>query len=174
MARTSLREKHRQRRATQMLDAALTLFTERGYQATRIEEIAETASVAPVTVYNYFFTKPNILMELALRHVHAALPERRALIENLPEDPIKGINAFEKLLAEQALRHLSRECWRIILSAQFLEPGGRAHRTGIRLNLLIKRQYVGLLRTYQIRGRLQPWIDVASLLVIVPWNQISF
>ena len=66
MARTSLREKHRQRRATQMLDAALTLFTERGYQATRIEEIAETASVAPATVYNYFFTKPNILMELAL------------------------------------------------------------------------------------------------------------
>ena len=106
--------------------------------------------------------------------MHAALPERRALIENLPEDPIKGINAFEKLLAEQALRHLSRECWRIILSAQFLEPGGRAHRTGIRLNLLIKRQYVGLLRTYQIRGRLQPWIDVASLseliVGITTWN----
>jgi AcrR family transcriptional regulator len=170
----SLREKHKQRRAAQVLDAAQTLFAEQGYEATRIEEIAETASVAPATVYNYFSTKSNILMQLALRHVRAALPERRALIRNPPDDPIRGIHAFEKLLADQAMRYLSRECWRIILAAQYLEPGGRAHRTGVRLNLLIKRQYIRLLRTYQLRGRLARWVDLTTLseliVGITTWN----
>ncbi len=172
--RTSLREKHKRRRAAQVLDAAQALFAEQGYEATRIEEIAESASVAPATVYNYFSTKSNILMQLALRHVRAALPERRMLIRNPPEDPVLGIHAFEKLLAEQAMRYLSRECWRVILAAQYLEPGGRAHRTGIRLNLLIRRQYVRLLRTYQLRGRLARWVDVATLseliVGITTWN----
>ena len=163
MAGSRLRQKHKRRRTAQVLDAAEALFAEQGYEATRIEEIAESASVAPATVYNYFATKPNLLMELALRHVHAALPERRAFLQNLPEEPTKGIEAFERLLAEQALRYLSRECWRVIMSAQFLEPGGRASRTGARLNKLIKRHYVQMLRTYQERGRLRPDVDPVAL-----------
>jgi AcrR family transcriptional regulator len=145
------------------LDAAEQLFSQHGYEATRIETIAEKASVAPATIYNYFSTKPNLLMALALRHVHAALPERRSFIRNLPEDPLQGIMAFERLLAEQALRHLSRECWRVIMSAQYLEPGGRAARTGARLNNLIKQHYTRLVKTYQARGRLKASVDPAAL-----------
>jgi AcrR family transcriptional regulator len=163
MVVSKLRQKHRQRRATQVLDAAEALFAKRGYEATLIEEIAESASVAPATIYNYFATKPNLLMELALRHVHAALPERRAFLQNLPDEPAEGIKAFERLLAEQALRHLSRECWRIIMSAQFLEPRSRASRTGARLNNLIKRHYIQMFRTYQARGRLDRQIEPAAL-----------
>lgn len=147
----------------QVLDAAEALFAERGYEATLIEEIAQSASVAPATVYNYFATKPNLLMQLALRHVHTVLPERRAFLRNLPADPVQGIEAFERLLAEQALRHLSRECWRVILSAQYLDPGGRASRTGARLNNLIRQHYIRLIRTYQERGRLKPDIDPPAL-----------
>jgi AcrR family transcriptional regulator len=163
MVVSRLRQKHKQRRATQVLDAAEALFAKRGYEATLIEEIAENASVAPATVYNYFATKPNLLMELALRHVHAALPERRAFLQNLPEEPIAGIEAFERLHAEQALRPLSRECWRIIMSAQFLEPKSRASRTGARLNNLIKQHYVHMIRTYQARSRLDSGVDPVAL-----------
>jgi AcrR family transcriptional regulator len=163
MVVSKLRQKHRQRRATQVLDAAQALFAKRGYEATLIEEIAASASVAPATIYNYFATKPNLLMELALRHVHAALPERRAFLHNLPEEPTEGIEAFERLLAEQALRHLSRECWRIIMSAQFLEPKSRASRTGARLNNLIKQHYIHMIRTYQERARIDTSIDPAAL-----------
>ncbi|GAB4064313.1 TetR/AcrR family transcriptional regulator [Ancylobacter sonchi] len=168
MAGGSLREKHKRLRAEQVLDAAEHLFSQKGYEATRIETIAEKASVAPATVYNYFATKPNLLMELALRHVHAALPERRSFIRNLPDDPVEGILSFERLLAEQAMRHLSRECWRVIMSAQYLEPDGRASRTGARLNTLIKRHYIRLIRTYQQRGRLDPTVDpiVLSELIV--------
>ena len=84
MARGTVREKNKRRRVEQVLDAAQELFRGRGYQATRIETIAELASVAPATVYNYFTSKQNILMELALRHVNAALPERHLFLRHLP------------------------------------------------------------------------------------------
>ncbi|MAS44256.1 transcriptional regulator, TetR family [Albimonas donghaensis] len=163
MAAGGLREKHKKRRLKQVLDAADRLFTKHGYEATRIETIADSASVAPATVYNYFSTKPNLLMELALRHVKAALPERRAYLRDLPDDIFAGVLGFERLLAEQAMRHLSRESWRVILSAQHLEPGGKASRTGARLNNLIKRHYMRLLRTYQARGVLRADVDVMAL-----------
>ncbi|MBN9008825.1 MAG: helix-turn-helix transcriptional regulator [Rhizobiales bacterium] len=163
MGAGNLRQRHRRQRAAQVLDAAEALFARHGYEGTRIEEIAETASVAPATIYNYFATKPNLLMELALRHVHAVLPERRAFLKSLPDEPLKGIEAFERLLAEQALRFLSRECWRIIMSAQFLEPQGRASRTGARLNNLIKQHYIRMIRTYQARERLDPACDPVAL-----------
>jgi AcrR family transcriptional regulator len=67
----------RERRVTKVLDAARELFATRGDEATLVAEIAESAYVAPATIWNYFSTKPNLLMELALRHVRAALPERR-------------------------------------------------------------------------------------------------
>lgn len=174
MAEPAPRRSGKQQRIEQVLDAAQALFDERGYNATKIEEIAKRASVVPGTVYNYFATKQNILMQLALRHVEAALPERRRFMARLPSDPIDGIFAFECLLADQALRHLSRDCWQAIMAAQFLEPEGPVHRTGLRLNLLIRRHYVTLLSTYQQRGRIQDWVDVGELADVIvgitTWN----
>ncbi len=158
-----LRVKHRNKRVEQVLDAADALFRQQGYEITKIEEIAELASVAPASVYNYFKNKPNLLMEIALRHVRAALPERRKFLENLPDDPIKGILAFERLLADQAVRHLTRECWRVVMSAQFLDTGGIAHRTGKRLDLLLRRQYMRMLAAYQQNGRIKPDVDLPVL-----------
>jgi AcrR family transcriptional regulator len=158
-----LRERQKRLRASQMLDAASALFAGQGYDATGIEEIAQVADVAPATVYNYFDTKPNLLMALALRHVRVAMPERRAFLKGLPKDPFDGIRAFERLLAEQALRHLSKECWRVILSAAYIDPGGRASRTGALMNNLIKRHYVRMVRTYQERGRIRASVDAIEL-----------
>jgi AcrR family transcriptional regulator len=81
MAARKATQTPRERRVTKVLDAAQELFATRGYEATLVAEIAESASVAPATIYNYFSTKPNLLMELALRHVRAALPERRAFLK---------------------------------------------------------------------------------------------
>jgi AcrR family transcriptional regulator len=47
-----------------ILDAARTLFIERGYVSTTIDAIAERADVAPETVYSTFGTKRSLLSEL--------------------------------------------------------------------------------------------------------------
>lgn len=158
-----LRALHRQNRFNQVLNVAAELFASQGYEATRIEEIAETAQVAPGTIYNYFTSKPNILMALAVRHVRAAYPERRDLARNPPEDPITAIYAFEKLLTEQALRTLNRECWRVILAAPYREPGGSAHRLSQRFQGIIKRHYIQMLTRFQKRGSIKKDVDVGLL-----------
>jgi len=167
MTRGGLRERNKRLRAEQVLDAAALLFRERGYEGTHIEAIAEQALVAPATVYNYFATKPNLLMALALRHVRASLPERRDFLRNLPDEPLQGVIAFESLLARQAMRHLSRECWRVIMSAAFLEPEGPASRTGARLNTLILRHYIRLVLRYQEAGKIRASVDAAALAEII-------
>lgn len=158
-----LRALHRQTRFNQVLTVAAELFASQGYEATRIEEIAESAQVAPGTVYNYFTSKPNILMALAVRHVRAAYPERRDLVRNPPDDPIEAIHAFEKLLTVQALRTLDRECWRVIFSAPYREPGGPQHRLSQRFQGIIKRHYIQLLGGFQKRGSIKKDVDIALL-----------
>jgi AcrR family transcriptional regulator len=51
------RERKKQRVREEILDAAFQLFSEQGYEATTIAEIAETVDLAPSTVFRYFPTK---------------------------------------------------------------------------------------------------------------------
>ena len=63
-----LREVNAARTRELILDAALRLFLERGYDATRMEEVAEAAGIGTSTLYRYFPTKDLLVLEpLALR-----------------------------------------------------------------------------------------------------------
>lgn len=53
--------------AAQILDAAEALFRERGFQATTIDEIAESADVSVGTVYFHFQTKAGLYLALVER-----------------------------------------------------------------------------------------------------------
>ena len=44
-------------RPQELLDAALALFVERGFAATRLEEVAARAGVAKATLYRYYENK---------------------------------------------------------------------------------------------------------------------
>src|SRR5439155_17932532 len=48
-----------------IMDAALAVFHERGYQGTTIPAIAERAGVAQGTLYNYFTSKEKLLFACA-------------------------------------------------------------------------------------------------------------
>ncbi len=59
--------RHRRRkeaRPGELLDAALTLFAERGYSATRIDDIAARAGVSKGTLYLYFPSKQDVFKAL--------------------------------------------------------------------------------------------------------------
>lgn len=59
----SARPKHRRRkdaRPAEIMAAALTLFSERGFAATRLDDVAEAAGVSKATIYLYFDSKADL------------------------------------------------------------------------------------------------------------------
>ncbi len=75
--RSSVREEQARRTRLAILDAARLLFTEQGYAATTIAQIAAKAGVAVDTVYAAVGTKPvltRLLMETAISGTDQAVP----------------------------------------------------------------------------------------------------
>lgn len=67
-AETSSGSDHRARaRRQEILEAAAGLFAEKGYQRTAVKEVAERAGIAPGTIYLYFDSKGDLLIELMIR-----------------------------------------------------------------------------------------------------------
>jgi AcrR family transcriptional regulator len=54
-------QRRKQARPQELLDAALSLFVERGFAATRMEEIAALAGVSKGTLYLYYASKEELL-----------------------------------------------------------------------------------------------------------------
>ena len=58
---TSVREKKKRETRQAIMQAAITLFAEKGFEKTSIEELAKTAGIGKGTIYGYFQTKNDIL-----------------------------------------------------------------------------------------------------------------
>ena len=61
MSQLPLRERKKLAAMRRIQEAALTLFSERGFAAVTIEQVAEEAEVSASTVYRYFGTKEGIV-----------------------------------------------------------------------------------------------------------------
>jgi len=67
-------------RPTEILDAALLLFGERGFSCTRLEDVARQAGVSKGTVYLYFESKEALFRAMVRNKVGAAVAEVRETI----------------------------------------------------------------------------------------------
>ncbi len=79
-----IRQQLIQARRNQILDAAATVFAEKGFHRTTTKEIARTAGVSEGTIYNYFSNKSDLLIGIMTR-----LAEVEALNEELM-DALQG------------------------------------------------------------------------------------
>jgi TetR/AcrR family transcriptional regulator len=68
-ARTSQRQRRKEARPQELLDAALDLFVERGFAATRSEDVAARAGVSKGTLYLYYPSKEELLKEVVRHNV---------------------------------------------------------------------------------------------------------
>lgn len=86
-------------RPDEILDAALRLFTERGFAATKVEDVAAAAGLSKGAVYLYFSSKEALLEALVHRAVGPVAELAAARLSNREEHPRATI---ERLMREVA------------------------------------------------------------------------
>ncbi|MEX0645226.1 MAG: TetR/AcrR family transcriptional regulator [Parvularculaceae bacterium] len=81
-------------RPDEILDAALEVFDERGFEATRVEDIAARALISKAGVYLYFTSKEEILRALIEREIAPVARKMRELAEAGLDDPLATLRAI--------------------------------------------------------------------------------
>lgn len=94
------RERRKREVRGRILEAAIALFDEQGFEATKVAEISERADVAHKTFFNHFPSKQHLLEAIA----RSAMDEHLAGIEDLRKRPMSSrqrIARFFDWLAER-------------------------------------------------------------------------
>lgn len=84
MEKLGLRERKKQRTREALIDAAQTLFCAQGFEATTIEQIAESVEVSSRTFFRYFTSKDDVALALADEQITAVLEAFAAQPAGLP------------------------------------------------------------------------------------------
>ena len=104
-------------RRSQLLEAALRLFAERGVENISIKDLAAEIGTAQGLIYHYYASKDDLLLAVFQRY--NPLPEMKAIIESLYGLPIEDgllqfANGLTALLEQK--RHIFRLLARELLS----------------------------------------------------------
>ncbi|MCW5659652.1 MAG: TetR/AcrR family transcriptional regulator [Burkholderiaceae bacterium] len=75
------RRRLKEARPQQLLDAALELFVEKGFAATRAEEVAQRAGVSKGTLYLYYPSKEELLKAVIREHLSSRIAAGAAAAE---------------------------------------------------------------------------------------------
>lgn len=93
----SARTRRKDDRPAELLQAALELFAEKGYSATRSEEIAKRAGVSKGTLFLYFGTKEELFEAVVKHAVVPVLHDAQALAKNFSGSASELITTLIKL-----------------------------------------------------------------------------
>jgi AcrR family transcriptional regulator len=88
------RERRKESRPSELLAAALELFVERGYAATRLDDIAARAGVSKGTLYLYFANKEELFKALVRENIVSLLERFRAEIDGSPAPASALVGTF--------------------------------------------------------------------------------
>lgn len=106
-------------REKQILDAAATVFAEKGFHQATIRDIARQAGIADGTIYNYFDNKPALLLGVFERLRMAVVTER---VPAVPGDV--SLRSFLQAFLDQPLTVLEEDdfaLFRIVLSEMMVD-----------------------------------------------------
>lgn len=160
---SGLREKQKAHRHDRILDAATRLFREQGYEAVKIEAIAEAAEVSIGTIYNYYRNKGDLLVAIVSLEVEEVLKAGEGVIANPPASAEAAVDALIGGYVEHSLHYLSKEMWRQAMAISTIQPGSPFGETYAALDVALARQTCALLEKLQQLGHLSRAADAASL-----------
>jgi AcrR family transcriptional regulator len=99
-----------------ILDAALTVFAERGFEAARLDDVATQAGVAKGTLYLYFKDK-EALFEEVVRNAASPIVERLSVLAAAPDMPMATmLDALFSLFEKEVLGTRRKLLIRLIIA----------------------------------------------------------
>lgn len=98
------------------------MFQEKGYENTRIEDVAAQAELSAATFYNYFGSKADILLSCVSTETELVLAEADHCIEQSYDTAAMGFDALVATYFTTSFTKTPRSLWRIAVSQSMLDP----------------------------------------------------
>ena len=102
--RRSRRERERQRHRSEILSAALTLFSDKGFHNVSMQEIAAEAEFATGTLYNFFASKEALFDELIAASGERIVADMVAILDR-PGTEVERLARYFRSLPAQLEAH---------------------------------------------------------------------
>ncbi len=159
---TGLRARQKALRHERILDAALGLFRDAGYDAVRTEDIAAAAEVSVGTLYNYFENKGDLLLALVTIEVEDVLEQGALVVNAPPPDIALALNMLVGGYYEHSNTYLTKDLWRsaMALTIQAAETPFSARYTA--LDQSLTDQVCALVEKLQRRGLARGDVDARA------------
>jgi AcrR family transcriptional regulator len=160
---SGLRAKQKADRSLRIIDTATTLFREQGYDAVKMEAIAEAAEVSIGTIYNYYRNKGDLLVAIVAMEVDEVLAAGEAVIAKPPKSAEKAIDKLIGKYIEHSLVYLSKEMWREAMAISIRQPESPFGVTYSQLDVALARQTYRLIERLQQLGQFDTKADAKSI-----------
>jgi AcrR family transcriptional regulator len=149
-------------------DAASRLFVERGFDMVTVDEIAEAADVARMTVFNHFARKEDMFFDLdeqGREDLHTAVTKREAGIS-----PLEALRLFAHRAVAEQLPYIRffEEGGELFLQTIMGSDSLKARARAIR-DELIEMLTLSLARTAK-RQQPDPAATLAATLLVATWE----
>jgi len=155
-------ERRKEARPAEIVAAALQLFSDRGFAATRLEDVATVAGVSKGTVYLYFESKEQLFEAVVREAIAPNIARAEALVdafEGPTPDLLRGLFAFVGEVLETPLTGVMK----LIVS----ESGNFPQLARMYADLVLRRAFA-LLRRILERGIARGEFHLMDLDATVP------
>ncbi|MGH7778672.1 MAG: TetR/AcrR family transcriptional regulator [Candidatus Binataceae bacterium] len=160
-----LRERQKLGRERRIVRAAARLFVRPGYAVTSMEDIAVKAKLAVGTIYNYFPSKPDLLLAIARRETEELVARGHEIAASASGDPVVAIIAVADILLDGFMTD-DRWLWRELLAAAIADPrriGQRMFELDVRIVALLAE----LVENFKSRGAIGSEIEAMRAATVI-------
>lgn len=168
-----LREKKKKEREERIFTAAIQLFNRKGFSQTTMKDIAEKAQLGVGTLYNYFPSKNDLLLEIMEKKLDQMENESQNFADELVRTKTKGSSAIKEFI-NHYLNYffmLNKDIWNEAFAA-FFSSSSYIQR-GMRMDMRVISDLQNLLDKLQKKGLIASDVSTESASFII-YSTLAF